>query len=76
MQQQGVAGGDSGPSPARVSLADRYCDAVDRANSWIGRFFAFSIFAVVLAVLYEVFARSMFGQATIWSGSYPEPFIT
>ncbi len=67
MQQQGVAGGDSGPSPARVSLADRYCDAVDRANSWIGRFFAFSIFAVVLAVLYEVFARSMFGQATIWS---------
>jgi TRAP-type mannitol/chloroaromatic compound transport system permease small subunit len=49
------------------SSADRFCDAVDRVNSWVGRFFALSIFAVVLAVLYEVFARTTFGQATIWS---------
>src|SRR2546428_9640422 len=51
----------------RVSLADRFCDTVDRLNSWIGRFFALSIFVVVIAVLYEVFARGMFGQATLWA---------
>jgi TRAP-type mannitol/chloroaromatic compound transport system permease small subunit len=51
----------------RRSLADRFCDIVDRINSWVGRFFALSIFVVVLAVLYEVFARTAFGQATIWS---------
>ena len=49
------------------SLADRYCDTVDRVNSWVGRFFALSIFVVTLAVLYEVFARGMFGQATLWA---------
>ena len=51
----------------RLALADRFCDTVDRINSWVGRFFALSIFVVVLAVLYEVFARTTFGQATIWS---------
>ena len=50
-----------------MSLADRFCDTVDRINSWVGRFFALSIFVVVIAVLYEVFARTTFGQATIWS---------
>jgi TRAP-type mannitol/chloroaromatic compound transport system permease small subunit len=50
-----------------VPLADRFCDTVDRLNSWIGRFFALSIFVVVVAVLYEVFARGMFGQATLWA---------
>lgn len=49
------------------SLADRFCDTVDCLNSWIGRFFALSIFVVVIAVLYEVFARGMFGQATLWA---------
>jgi TRAP-type mannitol/chloroaromatic compound transport system permease small subunit len=48
-------------------LADRFCDTVDRINSGVGRVFALSIFIVVLAVLYEVFARTTFGQATIWS---------
>lgn len=67
MQQQGAAGGDSGPSPARVSLADRYCDLVDRVNSWVGRCFALAIFAVTLAVLYEVVSRGAFGRATLWS---------
>jgi TRAP-type mannitol/chloroaromatic compound transport system permease small subunit len=50
-----------------VSLADRFCDTVDRINSRVGRFFALSIFVVVLAVLYEVFARTTFGQATLWA---------
>ena len=51
----------------RSPLADRFCDSIDRLNSWVGRFFALSIFVVVFAVLYEVFARTAFGQATIWS---------
>ena len=37
MQQQGVAGGDSGTSPARVSFADRYCDFIDRLNWYCSR---------------------------------------
>ena len=49
------------------SLANRYCDNVDRINSWLGRFFALSIFVVVLAVLYEVVSRTAFGQGTTWS---------
>jgi TRAP-type mannitol/chloroaromatic compound transport system permease small subunit len=46
----------------RAPLADRFCDGIDRINSWVGRFWALSIFAVVLAVLYEVVSRSAFGQ--------------
>jgi TRAP-type mannitol/chloroaromatic compound transport system permease small subunit len=51
----------------RVSLAARFCDTVDRINSWIGRFFALAIFAVTVAVLYEVVSRTTFGQGTLWS---------
>jgi TRAP-type mannitol/chloroaromatic compound transport system permease small subunit len=60
-----AAGGESDPPPARI--ADRYCDLVDRVNSWVGRFWALAIFAVTLAVLYEVVSRSAFGQGTLWS---------
>jgi TRAP-type mannitol/chloroaromatic compound transport system permease small subunit len=48
-------------------FADRYCDCIDRFNSWMGRLWALSIFGVVLAVLYEVIARGAFGNATQWS---------
>jgi TRAP-type mannitol/chloroaromatic compound transport system permease small subunit len=48
-------------------LADRFCDAVDRLNFWMGRFWALSIFVVTFAVLYEVVARTAFGQPTLWS---------
>jgi TRAP-type mannitol/chloroaromatic compound transport system permease small subunit len=50
-----------------VSLAARFCDTVDRINSWVGRFFALAIFAVTMAVLYEVVSRTTFGQGTLWS---------
>ncbi len=66
-QQDRAAGGDSDPPPARVSLPDRYCDLVDRVNSWVGRFWALAIFGVTLAVLYEVVSRSVFGRGTLWS---------
>ena len=48
-------------------LADRFCDAVDRLNFWMGRFWALAIFVVTFAVLYEVVARTAFGQPTLWS---------
>lgn len=67
MQQEHAAGGDGSPSPARDSLADAYCDFIDRANSLIGRFWALAIFGVTLAVLYEVVSRGVFGQGTRWS---------
>lgn len=53
--------------PAPAGAADRFCDAIDRLNCAVGRFWALSIFIVVLAVLIEVVARSALGQATIWS---------
>lgn len=55
------------PAPAGDGFADRFCDAVDRLNSWVGRWWALAIFAVVIAVMYEVISRSVFGQATMWS---------
>ncbi len=67
MREASAAGGDGGPSPARNSFADRYCDCIDRLNSWIGRFWALAIFGVTLAVLYEVVSRGVFGRGTLWS---------
>jgi TRAP-type mannitol/chloroaromatic compound transport system permease small subunit len=61
-----LAAAIGGPAGSR-SLVDRFCDAVDRLNCAIGRWWALSIFLVVLAVLIEVVARSAFGQATSWS---------
>jgi len=58
---------EDGPLTARGSLADRYCDLVDRANCAIGRCFALAIFGVTFAVLYEVISRGVFGQGTLWS---------
>jgi TRAP-type mannitol/chloroaromatic compound transport system permease small subunit len=52
---------------ARNAFADRFCDFIDRLNCWIGRAFALAIFAVTLAVLYEVVSRSAFGRGTVWS---------
>jgi TRAP-type mannitol/chloroaromatic compound transport system permease small subunit len=51
----------------RAPLADRFCDSVDRINSWLGRFWALSIFGVTLVVLYEVASRNVFDQGTEWS---------
>ncbi len=62
-----ASGGQGDPPPARARLADRFCDGVDRINSWVGRFWALAIFVVTLAVLYEVVSRTAFGQATLWS---------
>ena len=62
-----ASGGQGDLPPARARLADRFCDGVDRVNSWVGRFWALAIFVVTFAVLYEVIARTAFGQPTLWS---------
>lgn len=62
-----AAGEQSHLPPAGTPLADRFCDAVDRLNFWVGRFWALAIFVVTFAVLYEVVARTAFDQPTLWS---------
>jgi TRAP-type mannitol/chloroaromatic compound transport system permease small subunit len=47
------------------SLA-RFCSFTDRLNTWVARFWGASIILVTAAILYEVVARGLFGQATIW----------
>jgi TRAP-type mannitol/chloroaromatic compound transport system permease small subunit len=63
------AAGDAHPAaaPRRPGAADRFCDAVDRLNSWLGRTLALSIFVVTLIILWEVFVRTFVGQATSWA---------
>lgn len=55
------------PSVAPPSPADRFCDAVDRLNSWVGRGLALTIFIVTGVILIEVIARGVLGQATTWA---------
>ena len=47
--------------------AARFCDAVDRLNNVMGRVWGLTIIFVTFAVLYEVVARGLFGQATLWA---------
>jgi TRAP-type mannitol/chloroaromatic compound transport system permease small subunit len=53
-------------APARSALA-RLCGAIDRLNTWVARFWGASILFVTFAILYEVTARGLFGQATLWA---------
>lgn len=56
----------AGATPPRRPV-DRFCDAIDRVNSWVGQGFALTIFVVTLVILIEVFARGVVGQATTWA---------
>ncbi len=67
MAQGSAAGVQGNPPPAGVGLANRFCDGVDRINSWLGRGLALSIFVVTLVVLYEVISRGVFGVGTTWA---------
>jgi len=67
MLQDSATGAQAHLPPVGLSFADHYCNLVDRLNSWVGRGCALTIFVVVFAVLYEVIARGVFGQATIWA---------
>jgi TRAP-type mannitol/chloroaromatic compound transport system permease small subunit len=57
---------ESGP-PARSSLLYSLCAAIDQLNAWTARIFGATILVVTFTVLYEVIARGLFGQATIWA---------
>jgi TRAP-type mannitol/chloroaromatic compound transport system permease small subunit len=48
-------------------VAARFCAAIDRLNSFMGRVWGLTILFVTFAVLYEVIARGVFGQATLWA---------
>ena len=62
-----ASGPDSPPPVAAPAAADRFCDAIDRVNSWVGKGFALTIFVVTAVILIEVFARGVVGQATTWA---------
>jgi TRAP-type mannitol/chloroaromatic compound transport system permease small subunit len=62
-------GGGSGGARAgeqRFALA-RFCSSIDQINTWVARFWGASIILVTAAILYEVVARGLFGQATVWA---------
>ena len=64
-------GQEPAAEPARTdprrSAAERFCGAIDRANEWLGVVWGYSILLVTLAVIYEVVARTIFGNPTTWS---------
>jgi TRAP-type mannitol/chloroaromatic compound transport system permease small subunit len=61
------AGEPAGGQARRLSAAARFCNAVDRANEWLGLFWGYAILIVTLAVIYEVIARTLLDSPTTWS---------
>lgn len=46
---------------------DRICNAIDSVNELTGQVWGFSVVIVTIAAMWEIVARSFFGQATIWA---------
>jgi TRAP-type mannitol/chloroaromatic compound transport system permease small subunit len=65
MSEGGMGWPAAGEGPP--SALARFCSLVDRVNAWVGRFWGASIIVVTIAILYEVLARGLFGQATLWA---------
>ncbi|MCC7326391.1 MAG: TRAP transporter small permease subunit [Burkholderiales bacterium] len=53
--------------PGGRSPVERFCDAVDGLNEWMGRIWGTAILVVTFAVVYEVVARTFFAHATTWA---------
>jgi TRAP-type mannitol/chloroaromatic compound transport system permease small subunit len=49
------------------SALARCCAWIDQINTWVARFWGASIVLVTAAIIYEVAARGLFGQATVWA---------
>jgi len=49
------------------ALAGRFCAVVDRINEVMGLAWGLSVVLVTAVVMYEVVARSAFGQGTLWA---------
>ena len=58
---------NSAHPPLRHPAAEGFCRFIDQLNHWMGLVWGYSILLVTLAVLYEVVARTLFNQPTIWS---------
>lgn len=62
-----------GGSPGGLARGERhsalvgFCSWIDQINTWVARFWGASIVLVTAAILYEVVARGLFGQATVWA---------
>lgn len=68
MSETGGSRGAHGRQRSHVASAlARFCAAVDGMNTWVARFWGASIIIVTIAILYEVVARGVFGQATVWA---------
>ncbi len=67
MAEDAADGGQRDRPAVHGGPADRFCDVVDRINTWVGRVCAWSIFLVTAVVLYEVVSRGVFGMATTWA---------
>ena len=46
---------------------NRFCDFIDRLNTWVGRKAAFLILPLVFVIMYEVLSRYLFNAPTRWS---------
>jgi TRAP-type mannitol/chloroaromatic compound transport system permease small subunit len=67
MTGDGHDGERPGAAPRRVGAADCFCDAIDRLNESVGRFWGAAILLVTVAVIWEVVSRTFFTQATTWA---------
>jgi TRAP-type mannitol/chloroaromatic compound transport system permease small subunit len=63
--QAAEPGGKAPPPPD--SFVARFCNTIDAVNEWMGRVWGATILLVTFAVMYEVVARGVFGQGTLWS---------
>ena len=64
---EGSDGGRPGAAPRPVGAVDRFCNAIDGLNEWLGRFWGAAILLVTVAVIWEVVSRTFFTQATTWA---------
>jgi TRAP-type mannitol/chloroaromatic compound transport system permease small subunit len=62
----GAAGGEPG-RPLPPSGLARLFAWIDRLNLWVGTAWAMTVVLITAAVVYEVVARTAFGQPTVWS---------
>ncbi|MBL8705357.1 MAG: TRAP transporter small permease subunit [Rhodospirillales bacterium] len=67
MTDRNEAGRPATGSAPPFRRVDRICNAIDWVNEWMGLAWGFSVVLVTIAAMWEIVARSFFGQATIWA---------
>jgi TRAP-type mannitol/chloroaromatic compound transport system permease small subunit len=56
-----------GPMLRAHPVLERFCTTIDLLNTWTARAWGATIILVTVVVIWEVVARGLFGQATIWA---------